>query len=157
MQTFAVKIVEQPEINIAGLHVRTDMKNAQLDCPKLWHEDFGPRMCEIAPCGASESYGISWLVDQPTCSFDYWAAMPFPHSKTAPEGMSKATLPAGLYAMCEIDCLQKLPEAYQYIYGTWLPNQNIYTCSAGLPSYELYPADYLQTEKFFIYFAVIKK
>ena len=157
MLQFIIKIVNQPEIHIAGLHIRTNMQNASNDCPKLWYEDFGPRMTEIAPCGSSESYGVSWLAEPALCTFDYWAAMPLPQNKPAPTGMEKTTLPAGIYAQCEVDCLENLPAAYQYIYSNWLPSQNKYTYSANLPSYELYPADYMQTKKIFLYFALIEK
>ena len=157
MSDFIIKIVSRPKICIVGLRVRTDMQNATRDCPKLWHEDFAPRMNEIAPCGTTESYGASWVAEPALCTFDYWAAMPLPQGKAVPEGMDTATLPAGIYAQCEIDSLEKLPAAYQNIYTNWLPGQNKYTYSTNLPSYELYPADYMQTKKIFLYFALIEK
>ena len=83
--------------------------------------------------------------------------MPLAQNKPAPTGMEKTTLPAGVYAQCEVDCLENLPAAYQYIYTNWLPKQNKYTYSANLPSYELYPADYMQTKKIFLYFPLIEK
>ncbi len=156
MSNFSIKIVTRPEIKIAGLHIRTDMQNAKNDCPKLWQEDFGPRMCEIAPCGRSESYGASWLVDYTTGSFDYWAAMPLPQGTPAPQGMNTATLPGGLYVECTVDSLQSLPAAYQYVYSNWLPSQKDYSASHNLPCYELYPADFMQSKKLFLYFALIK-
>lgn len=149
----SISVVSRPETTLVGISVRTGMQQAMKDCPTLWHETFGPRMCEVGGCG-SESYGVSWVVDEHTGTFDYWAAVPLNQGGQIPEGMATTTLPAGLYAELAIPSLEKLQEAYMTIWEKWLPGQSDYTANAAAPSYELYPADYMQTNRLVLYFPV---
>ncbi len=87
MANFTVTIVERPAIKTAGLKVRTTMDKTGVDCPKLWSDDFAPRMGTF-PCDASrpgESYGLCIMVDNDT--IDYWAVMPIAAGAAVPEGM----------------------------------------------------------------------
>lgn len=150
----SVSVVSRPETALVGMFVRTNMQQAMTDCPKVWHEDFGPRMSELCGESCTESYGVSWMVDEVDCSFDYWAAVPVKEGVQIPEGMSTTTLPAGLYAELAMPSLEKLQEAYTTIWEKWLPNQKEYPPDEAAPSYEVYPADYMQTGKLVLYFPV---
>ena len=147
--SFPVTLVQRPRLRIAGLKLRTDMRKAQEDCTRLWHEEFGPRMAELAS-GSSESYGVSWLVDGPAGIFDYCAALPLAQGMAAPQGMVTAELPEGLYTQCDVPSLAELAAAYHFLYTTWFPGQQEYAPAYDKPIYELYPADYMQHGRFFL-------
>lgn len=151
-----ITVVTRPTLLLAGLCVRTDMKNAQRDCSKLWHDTFVPRMGEFGSLTIAESYGVSWVVDMDTGTFDYWAAVPVPASFTLPEGMSRTTLPEGLYAELAVPSLAELTAAYTRIYGDWLPKQTGYAISVAAPSFEVYPADHCMTGTLTLYFPIKK-
>ncbi len=146
---FSVTVIQRPAVRIAGLKVRTNILRAKDDCPRLWHDEFGPRMAELAS-GPSESYGVSWMVDGTAGIFDYGAAMPLTEGAAIPRGMLAAELPEGLYAQCEVPSLAELAAAYQFIYMRWLPGRKEYAPAYDKPAYELYPADYMQHGRFFL-------
>ena len=150
----SVVVVNRPETALVGMFVRTSMQQAMIDCPKIWHENFGPRMAELCDENCGESYGVSWMVDEADCTFDYWAAVPLKKDARIPEGMATTTLPAGMYAELAVPSLEKLQEAYTTIWEKWLPNQKEYAPSETAPSYEVYPADYMQTGKLVLYFPI---
>ena len=150
----SITVVARQAIPIVGLHIRTTMNTAPRDCAKLWREEFGPRMSEFSSCCTGESYGASWVVDEKTGAFDYWAAVPVPEEFPIPDGMARATLPAGLYAELAVPSLAVLADAYTRIFTSWLPQQRAYILNERAPSYELYPADFLQTGALVLYFPV---
>ncbi len=153
---YSVKVVEREAISIIGMKVTTDMEHSAQDCPKLWHDAFGPRMSEAAGGGISYSLGVSFVVDTKRGAFDYWAAVPADADAAVPAGMEKTVIPAGLYAESAVDTLTLLPGAYQYIFSDWLPKHSAYKADIHCPSYELYPADYMETGKLLLYFPVVK-
>ncbi|MDL2209974.1 GyrI-like domain-containing protein [Desulfovibrio sp. OttesenSCG-928-O18] len=151
---FSITVVSRPALSLVGMCVRTTMIDAPVDCSRLWHETFAPRMGEFSTCCADESYGISRVVDEATGAFDYWAAVPVPEDFPVPAGMAPATLPAGLYAHTHVPSLDMLHQAYTAIFKTWLPSQKAYTVNIEAPSYERYPAEYLKTGTFELFFPV---
>jgi Uncharacterized protein conserved in bacteria len=155
-EKYTVTVVERSEENIVGMKIATDMSHAAEDCPKLWHDVFGPRMCEVQCDGEARSYGASFTTDIQTGRFDYWAAMPLRKDAPVPEGMEKAILPAGLYAECPVDSIGALVESYGYIFTEWLPQNNEYQADVNKPSYELYPADHLETGRAILYFPITR-
>lgn len=151
---FAVTMVERPEESIAGMKIATDMNHAADDCPKIWRDVFGPRMCEVQFDGEARSYGASFITDCPAGAFDYWAAMPICEGAPVPVGMEKTLLPAGLYAECPADSIKALMECYGYLFSEWLPSSKEYRADPDRPSYELYPEDHLETGRAILYFPI---
>lgn len=149
-----ITVVTRPKITIVGMYIRTTMHTAMHDCSKLWHEEFGPRMASLCQ-DAGESYGVSWLVDEKTGAFDYWAAVPVQPGLPIPCGLSGTTLPDGLYAELAVPNLESLSAAYTRIFTEWLPRQRAYAVRHDAPSYELYLADHPATGKLTLYFPVI--
>ena len=156
----SVHIVSQPDIVIAGMHVRATMDNISALAGKLWHEMFGPRIAEIKSTGQGECYGASWAAnespDPAEDSFDYWAAMPVATDYTPPAGMSVTLLPAGLYACMQVPSLAVLKDAYHSIIQDWLPEHPEYAILMTAPSYELYPPDFMHNGALVLYFPVYK-
>lgn len=146
---YQVKVVEQPAYQVVGLNIRTSMSNAMADCMQLWDRDFGPRMPEIASF-PGQSFGASLLVDLQTGIFDYWAAMPYRPGDPIPADMALLDLPAGPYAECHLKSLEDLGGAYDHIYMAWGPGSG-YDFREDAPSYELYPADHLETGRLSVY------
>jgi AraC family transcriptional regulator len=61
----------------------------------------------------------------PGVEFEKWAAIEVHDLDTVPEGMETLAVPEGLYAVFLYKGLaSSAPEAYQYIFGTWLPNSD---------------------------------
>lgn len=146
---YQVQVVERPACQVLGLKVRTSMVTAMTDCRQLWERDFGPRMPEIASF-PGQSFGASLLADLQTGSFDYWAAMPYRPGDPIPADMALLDLPAGLYAECGLKSLDDLGGAYDHIYMAWGPAAG-YDFREDAPSYELYPADHLETGRLSLY------
>lgn len=148
-----VSVVERGTYRTVGMKVRTSMDKAGIDCPRLWSEDFGPRMPEIQGF-PTFSFGASLMVDEN--EFDYWAVMPLPEGAPVPEGMAVLEIPAGLYAECLLSSLDELMNAYKHMFYTWLPDSGYeYACNA--PGYELYPPDHLETGLLSLYTPVRRK
>ena len=157
MSKFTVNIVNRTAISTAGVKVRTNMKNASTDCPKLWQEQFGPRMCSFPanPDFPDESYGVSVMID---CdNFDYWALMPIAKDAAVPEGMDSFTIPGGLYAECPVASLAELGEAFTYVYGEWIALQDKYTLNMQGASLELYRSDFIKTGRLVVYCPLLEK
>lgn len=157
---FTITVTARPAVHVVGMHVRTSMETAMRDCPKLWCEKFMPEVQNTPLCDG-ETYGISRLVDEETGVFDYWAAAPVAPVTPAVvdrlviSGMSRITLPEGLYAQVAIPALERLSEAYHYVFNEWPPKQSAYAARKDAPCYELYPAEYKHTGEFTLYFPVI--
>ena len=151
---FKINVVEREAYHTVGLKVRTTMAQAHPDAVKLWEKDFGPRMPEIQGF-PTFSFGSSVMVDEE--HFDYWATMPLPAGAPVPQGMSTLDLPAGLYAECQVPSLNELAAAYMFIYQGWLPASEYEYPAFNAASYELYPADHLQTGRLTLYMPVRRK
>lgn len=154
MPDFPMKLVDQPEIRCAGMKVRTTMANAGKDCPALWNDRFGPRMEEFAhdPAHPDECYGVSVMIDDER--FDYWALDSLAPGADVPQGMEEYVIPEGRYAECSVPSLESLGECYQYVYGTWLPENRDLDFDSSRPCYELYGKDYKALGVFFLFVPV---
>lgn len=157
MATFEVKIVERPVIKAAGLKVRTSMEKAGVDCPKIWEEEFGPRMCSFPadPARPGESYGLSIMIDSDT--FDYWAVMPIADGTPVPEGMDTITIPGGLYGECQVESLAQLGDVFNYLYMTWAPSLEKYAVNMQAAGYELYTEEYMKSGALTVYCPLVEK
>ena len=157
MANFTVTIVERPAIKTAGLKVRTTMDKTGVDCPKLWSDDFAPRMGTF-PCDASrpgESYGLCIMVDNDT--IDYWAVMPIAAGAAVPEGMDSITIPGGTYAECRIDSLAQMGEAYTHLYSVWPASQEKYAVNMQGMCLELYSEEYMKNGSLTLYIPLVEK
>ena len=147
---FKVEIGSQPARRVIGLKVRTNMANAFSDCSGLWQNSFGPRMTEVASF-PSESYGISVMAGPD--EFDYWAALSYRDGDPVPKNMLTMDLPGGDFAVLALDSLEDLAAGYQYLFSSWMPESN-YDYRMEAFSYELYPANHMETGKLTLYMPV---
>ena len=153
---FEVTVIEFPATHLVGVKVRTNMQKAQADCPAIW-QTFGPRIVEI-PCGdciGKGAYGVSVMLNEN--DFDYWAAVEAAPETALPNDMASFDLPGGLYAKCSVTSLEKLGEAYMYIYGPWISGQSEYELNMQAPCFELYPQNWRLDTAFEVYVPVTKK
>ncbi len=94
----------------------------------LWQR-FMPRHREIANRAGSAFYSVEVYDDlsyferfNPDAQFTKWAGVEVTQLPRLPEGMEILEIPAGLYAVFNYKGASgDVPEAYQYIYGTWIP------------------------------------
>ncbi len=149
MSEYKVTVVEYPAKRLVGMKVRTSMHKAQQDCPALW-QTFGPRIGELSPadCGYPGSYGVSVMLNAE--DFDYWATVEMP-SAAVPAGMDCIDIPAGQYATCTVPNLEKLGDAYMYLYGEWPKSQTGCTFNGQAPCFELYPPNWQCQDSFEIF------
>lgn len=157
MANFIVTVVDRPAIKAAGIKVRTTMERASVDCPKLWSEEFGPRMCSFPADAArpDESYGLSVMIDSE--AFDYWAVMPIADGVAAPDGMDTITIPGGTYAECRVESLAQLGEAFTYIYTAWPATQEKYALNMQGMGCELYTSDFMKNGSLTVYCPLVEK
>ena len=159
---FSVSIVALPPLSLFGLFVRTTMEKAPQDCSRLWEQVFLPRMPELNPKAHSEfpgdSYGVSVMDmdNADTHAFTYWAAMAVPEGMPLPEGMSRFDLPGGFYATCRVPSLERIGEAYTYLYMGWDTAGAGYELIMPAPCFERYGKDYLSSGALDI-FAPVRK
>ena len=153
---FEIKVAPVPAARVMGLKIRTSLAAAPQDCPKLWHEDFAPRMKEVKGFNGT-AYGVSAMVDCEAMIFDYWAAVSAAQNAALPSGMEALDLPAGSYAQCRVESLADIGAAYHFIYGSWLEGQKGWELDFTAPCYEFYPADSMETGVFYIYVKVNEK
>lgn len=152
---FEVTVVEFPVKHLVGMKVSTSMQKAQADCPQLW-QTFGPRIIELPSMEGvnSGAYGISVMLNEN--EFDYWAAVEANPEIDLPDGMGTIAISAGLYAKCTVLGLEKLGEAFMYLYGPWIQGQKEYTLDMQAPCFELYPQNW-RLETVFEIYAPVKK
>jgi AraC family transcriptional regulator len=151
--TFEVAIVEYPAKRVAGLKIETNMQNAMQDCPKAW-EAFMPRMTEVDK-EAKEAFGVSVIIDEN--EFGYWAALEIGQNQAIPDGMSAVEISAGTYACCTVPSMEKLGDAYMYLFDAWIKGQGQggYTYNMKANTFERY-CDWDPSKPFEIYMPVMK-
>lgn len=154
---FTLTVVERTAVKTAGLKVRTDMRKAKEDCPKLWDTDFGPRMMSfpVDPARPGESYSVSIMIDSD--AFDYWAVMPITPSAEVPDGMDILDIPGGLYAECPVASLAESGDAYTYVYMEWAATQEKYALNMQGASLELYTPDFMKDGRLTILCPLVEK
>jgi len=138
---FKVKITKYPAKHLAGMKVRTNMQKSTEDCPKLWGT-FMTRMHEIKGQPV-ESFGVSEIIDDTDFdTFDYWAALELLGNTPLPEGMGTVDIKPGTYARCIVPKIEKLGEAYMYLYKDWLKANPQYVPNIKHNCFELYPGNW---------------
>ncbi len=155
MEKYDVVVAECPARRLVGIKVQTTMAKAAEDCPAIW-DVFGRRMDEAAaPESACKgSFGVCVMLNAE--DFDYWAALEADPSAAVPQGMAVIELPAGLYAKAAVPNLEKLGEAYTFLYEKWLKEQTAYACDEAAPSFEWYPPDWQPSDALEVFMAVRK-
>ena len=158
---FDVTVTVHESVDLAGMRIATTMTSAFTDCPALW-ERFMARLPELCAGAHSDgglevSYGLSYMTDLATGAFDYVAAAPLPEDAPLPEGMESLTLPGGFYAQAEVASLDKLGDAYTYVYSTWAADKEDYLLNMDAPCFERYDSRFLESGRFDIYVPLLKK
>jgi AraC family transcriptional regulator len=155
MTKFDVTVAQYPAKRLIGMKVQTTMAKAAADCPVLW-DSFGPKMGELCAAGSATagSFGVCVMLNAE--DFDYWAAVEVGKSTTVPQGLGSLDLPAGLYAKAVVPNLEKLGEAFTYLFTEWNKDQADYACDETVPCFEFYPQDWQPSGAFEILVAVKK-
>lgn len=160
----ATKVCELPARTLVGVSVRTSMQKATADCTALW-ERFAPWMWSVhghCECRYTcPSFGISTDVDMQNGLFTYWAAIEikplFADPTTWPEGFGTFTLAGGSYVGTNLPELARLGEAYTYLYGPWLQQQDAYALNWTGNCFEYYDERYLKTGEVDVFVPVMGK
>jgi len=153
-KNFAISVTEHPVLELIGIRIRTTMQTCADDCPALWQETFSPWMHHLYPNGNCPSWGASSAYDAATGRFDYRALVRAPEGQPIPEALHSFTLPAGLYAQCQLTSIAEIHTAYHYLYSRWLPSQTGYIGLEDAVSFEYYPPDFMQTGHLSIFIPV---
>jgi AraC family transcriptional regulator len=153
--SFEVSVVEFPAKHLIGTKVRASMQSSSTDCPALW-QAFAPRIAEISTGNESGNvaFGVSVMVNDN--DFDYWAAVEALSSVAVPAGMQTTEISAGLYAKCSVANMEKLGEAFMYVYTQWTHEQSEYRLNMNAPCFELYPPGWQPDNAVEIYSPVLK-
>lgn len=150
---FMVSITEFPALSLVGMKVATSMSKARTDCSALWQR-FGPRMAELGPI-AGESYGVSMMLNEQ--DFEYWAVVPAAASVVPPAGMERLEIPAASYAKCLAPNLEKMTQAFMYLYTEWPKSQTLYAPNEQAPSLERYQPHWKMDDGVEVYMPIKKK
>lgn len=118
MTDFEIKphFVTKPAFTVAGLRITTKPKSPEI--PKLWGA-FVPRICELP--NVSEPYASYGVMASTENGLDYMAGNPVNDATDLPAGMSAWEISENTYAVFE-STVPTLPETFDYIFGSWLPN-----------------------------------
>jgi len=98
---------------------------------ELW-QDFMPRRTMIKNTSSQDLYSVEVYDNpdffqqfNPTREFEKWAAVQVRNYNNVPEGTETLVIPEGLYAVFHYQGkASEVTQAYQYIYGSWIPNSN---------------------------------
>lgn len=155
MSQYPVSVINFPAKRLLGMNVRITMQTAAQDCPALWMR-FGPRITELLPAGSvQESYGVNEMLGADECA--YWATIEAVASLEQAADMASIDLPAGPYAQCTVSSLEKLMDAYTYLYEVWPTSQNEFTADLQAASFEKYPPNWQIADALEIYLPLKKK
>ncbi len=151
----SLRIVPRPAVRLAGIRIRTDMRAAPEDVQNLWRDAL-PRINElIAEKKDAPTYGVSWVIDSETCSFDYCAAVKSGTNSVLPDEFEETIIPGGLYAECTLPSREALQRLYNYLYYEWLPEQEESIGIGDTPCYEVYPRDYFDDGHMKLYIPIV--
>ncbi|MDR0499037.1 MAG: GyrI-like domain-containing protein [Holophagales bacterium] len=150
---FETSIVEFPTKKLVGMKVRTSMEKAGADGGALW-QAFTPRMSEVCkePKGM---FGVSVMVSE--SEFDYWAALEMTPEEPLPEGMGEVTILKGAYVRCTVPSIEKMGDAYMYLYTEWSGGQTKYVINQEASAFEHMPGDWQMGKPFDIYVPIKAK
>jgi AraC family transcriptional regulator len=135
---FEVDVVEEPERRVLGIDHRGP------------YQEIGGAFERLG--AAVEAAGLRRSVDEwlgiyfddpstvPADSLRSMAGVTATGANAAPAGLAEVRLPGGRYARMRVrGPYSSLPAAYEWIYGTWLPDLDERT--RGSPSFEVYVND----------------
>ncbi|MGY2262578.1 GyrI-like domain-containing protein [Pseudomonas sp. SDO55104_S430] len=123
---------------IAGLGGRFNQQTVK-DIPALW-EKFASHCGNVPGQKGDETYGVGFNFDGQG-GFDYLAGVAISKLDDLPDTYRWVEIQPQQYAVFEHKGpLSQLPQVFQYIHGTWLP-QSGYQHSSG-PEFERYSADF---------------
>lgn len=123
---------------IAGLGSRFTAQTIK-DIPQLW-ERFIPEIGHIPGQKSEATYGICFNRDDKG-GFEYVAGVEIGKLDDLPEKYRWVEVQPQQYAVFEYTgSLDKLPEVFQYIWKTWLPQSG--RTAANAPEFERYSEDY---------------
>ncbi|KAK2956859.1 hypothetical protein BLNAU_8136 [Blattamonas nauphoetae] len=149
---FTVTIEKRPHLRGIGMKTMATMENVSAKAVELWSKEFGPRMCEPKALYPG-SYGITvMLSDKPESEFEYWAVIPVSDDEAViPDGMEVIYVKDQVQAEVPTT-LDKLQEAYGYMYGEWAQKHPEHKLSMTLPNIEWYPPTYEETKELTVCF-----
>jgi predicted transcriptional regulator YdeE len=131
------------------------MQTALEDVKNLWQNAL-PRISElVSEKRDTHTYGVSWVIDAETCSFDYYVAVKSGRNGILPEEFEETVIPAGLYAECTLPSREALYRIYNYLYYEWLPAQDDNIGIGDTPCYEVYPSNYLKEGHMKLYIPIV--
>lgn len=163
------EIVEFGPYRVIGM--RYAGKNEHGEIPALWHGEGGFvfRFSEIkTPPGADMSFGLCRCLPGVTDgSFEYIAALPAACDAPIPDGMVEAKIGKATYAVFTSPTLADIFQAWQDAMK-WCEEQSEWQCycdvadtgiceCAEYPSFELYPADFGETNRLYVYIPIRPK
>lgn len=152
---FSPQIVPRPVVRLAGIRIRTCLETAREDVEKL-RDDALPQISRfISGKQDTAAYGVSWVTDVETCSFDYCLAGCQNGESTLPRGFEEIVVPAGLYAECTLPSREALYRLYDYLYHEWLPEQDENIGIGDTPCYEVYPDPGLKEGQMKLYIPIV--
>jgi AraC family transcriptional regulator len=137
----SLKTVERPALIVVGLHIRTKPMSA--DIKAMWPK-FVARIPEIQnQTEPKVTYGVMRHEEATFESLDYMAAVAVSDAHFIPDGLTRATLPAGTYAAFSFP-FSGLQKGFHDIFNRLLPGSS-HVQTPG-PYYERYsesfdPAD----------------
>ncbi|MCM1512933.1 MAG: GyrI-like domain-containing protein [Oxalobacter formigenes] len=152
---FSSRIVPRPAVRLAGIRIRTSMETAREDIEKL-RDNALPQISRfIAGKQDTAAYGVSWVTDAGTCSFDYCLACRRNRDSALPGRFEEIVIPAGLYAECTLPSREALYSLYDYLYHKWLPEQEESIGIGDTPCYEVYPDHGLKEGQMKLYIPIV--
>ena len=116
-----------PETKLTGM--RLNMSFAANTTKELW-QGFMPKVKEVKSKVGPELYSVEIYKDpyffrdfDPNKAFEKWAAVKVADFESVPPEMESFIIPSGIYAVFLYKGkASEAPKAYQYIFGTWIPN-----------------------------------
>jgi AraC family transcriptional regulator len=92
--------------------------------PAQW-ERFGPFIGNVPGQIGRVAYGVTWNFKADD-TFDYLTGVEVSNAITLPTGFSRVEVPEQRYAVFTHDGhVSQIPAAFQYIWGTWLPQSGV--------------------------------
>lgn len=159
------QVVEFGPYRVIG--VRYVGKNENREIPAMWENDLLPRMAEVKspPPGPHLAFGLCRCLPGVTDgSFEYIAAVIAADDAPVPEGMVEASVAGGTYVAFPVESLEVLMEAWKALpqwldaHPEWEPYCGKDRCDCDThPSFELYPEDFGEKGKLFIYMPIKPK
>jgi AraC family transcriptional regulator len=115
----SITTVERPLVIVVGLHIRT--KPASPEIPAMWPK-FVARIPEIQHrIEPHVTYGVMRHAEATFESLDYMAAVAVSDAHRIPDGLTRASLPAGTYATFSYP-LSQLSKGFHDIFNRLLPD-----------------------------------